>query len=1471
MSNDTAMDQTLQLYANPTMIQTVALDRLSEQVLGGEPVVDGNNVFTFLNEFNAQCTAGFATAVSNKLQALYPSRAQTFNDLYGHMSDWDYEGIYGYPSTTKIQVAFDRNFIITNAKPIEGNADYRKLVLPEFSTFTIGEYKFGIHYPIEIRVRLAYYQDDQGRSTGVVDYDACNITVQWDLSKNNPLCSYDTNVLEHRSFVSRGINLICIEIPVYQFVITTTIDDAISNTGYLKKFDYTDRFYVLRIYHKVNHQWVELNQSYSSIVYDPAIATAIVKVYPDLNQLKIDIPQVYFTNGLVGSQLRIDIYTTKGEMNVDISSYTKDQFGASFVTDDDRTADSTYSDMLKYVNVCIVSPIYTKITDGNNGIDLAELKRRVVDRTEKNILITADKISSYLAGRGFSARNYIDNVTSRWYLAEKTLVDSDSQVISAGSFNTVFTSEDLATTTDEDTNENIFVNHDTFKYVDQNSFMVLPSTIYEYSSTENSAHPVDNEFIKNMEAMTNEEKVNLLNSGIYSFSPFHMKVMISNTVPVATYYDLLYPEVKNISFSEENINTNTQISLYNSMITHLNNGSDGYVFDILLYKTDDLEDVDVKSAFTPNEDNIYVMLRTLLDDGNYAYMFGEYKGESDKHDWLRFTLNTNYAINAANRLQFTSFKSDTNIVRLGLTQEFELMFFVKREFCPAGTGRKPFGLPSMLDNYTWLTTQKVTLKFGEEIDTLMSNLYMETEDQVLKTYDTTVFAQYNQNLYARYTEADIGTEIPAEYQEAYGSGIVTTEMVGMIKYPLEISHEEGDVIISSDNINLTPLSYYLIKTENDSEQESLYLLSTNYTASASPFNEFCSAEYRVPHDPDIGKQHYRLDGKKITNYRIDYADVEAQNKLYIASDNKEEVIFYDGLQFICDELKHEDRCYGNIRELYTTASSDKSDVINPVRLQNFVYVEDITTIKEESTPEVDLKGVLGVTGAVYRTNPSIDITDYKEYTYRNEEGKQVPFTPEKLEEFYADVDSYNNESTVCSEWGVTPSAYKGLLKIRFPFIKVFTCDYAGGDYLRILQNYIDTLVITEDATDPNGVKISIVKEAQRAISNGVYTFETIDKLNNANLEDGKAFWVENVDDAELDVLFTLESGMDISTNEVRGVLGYRILITSGDVAEYKSVYLYCCGDKFRAVNFINAKNAFNGFVLLYKEDYIDDGTTKYNTYRYQFLSKTDKGTLDLDYKTVNWTTINKWPWELMDSTAIDYKTGRYVSDIVTYMNDATSVNIKHSAGSTMNESDIPIEDKNSWLRKITYNVTMLHLDYKLLMSEEVQHQKYRQDTVEAIRSYFATIIETRLRLLEGTNLFYSPIRTMGYAKFRGKNNEIIFTNLEVALGFRLHVESFISANSSTKSTIKQNILKIIDKHIASGTVSCVDIATEIQSSMSDMILHVDVLGINGDQSLQTLLRSDESTIPHLGYKLIMNDDGSIGIDRGLTLEYSIIR
>jgi len=99
----------------PNKIVNISLNRLSDMLNGAVDFVDPSNPFVYLLETSALNTAFAIQEYTLLTRRLYPRLANNESDLYLHMSDFDFLGIYSEPAYANITFNFLLNDIITKA------------------------------------------------------------------------------------------------------------------------------------------------------------------------------------------------------------------------------------------------------------------------------------------------------------------------------------------------------------------------------------------------------------------------------------------------------------------------------------------------------------------------------------------------------------------------------------------------------------------------------------------------------------------------------------------------------------------------------------------------------------------------------------------------------------------------------------------------------------------------------------------------------------------------------------------------------------------------------------------------------------------------------------------------------------------------------------------------------------------------------------------------------------------------------------------------------------------------------------------------------------------------------------------------------------------------------------------------------------------------------------------------------------
>ena len=268
------------------------------------------------------------------------------------------------------------------------------------------------------------------------------------------------------------------------------------------------------------------------------------------------------------------------------------------------------------------------------------------------------------------------------------------------------------------------------------------------------------------------------------------------------------------------------------------------------------------------------------------------------------------------------------------------------------------------------------------------------------------------------------------------------------------------------------------------------------------------------------------------------------------------------------------------------------------------------------------------------------------------------------------------------------------------------------------------------------------------------------------------------------------------------------------------------------------------------------------------LTKNQNG-IDLNIANSSWQLVDKWPWDVTEW--IDLNIGSYVvDDIVDIQLDtvATGAIVKTYSGDPAIENGLTSEDATK--RPLVYNTSMLHVDYKPTMSSELQHTDYKDKISDLIRQHFNTLDAARASLLEQTNIFFKPIRTIGVGEFKHTSESNVTMRLDMTMDLRLHVEPRVMINSHLRDMIEANIYSIVAKHLTQGSLSQTNISRDILNELGDSVIYVDILGINGMNDLQTLIPVDSTFSPYIKQDLYIKEDGTVGVKSGINIKWVIV-
>lgn len=707
---------------NPMIVAAAALDEIENRLGGTRIIADPNTPFCHLLEFGSSIAAQTINAIDEKLPILYPKRATTMEELYSHMSDYDYLRMYSSPAKTAVRMYLPKRYLINHA--INYNTNYKKVVIPSGTRFIIGKYNFGIYYPINILI-------NNYTNAFTVIYDTTNI---------NPLFSLTKNVVDKYDINYGGLEYLVIDFYVYQFSKSTVEESLLDVTGFAKKIEYNDKFYALRLYNYKNKTYTEMSQSQSKFVYDTSVPTALVQVLPDEAKIKINIPQIYFDNNLMGSKLLVELYTTEGTLNVDTTNINDSDIG--IVYDNSIWDNDTYTNIFKnmpFDNIIQLSG--TRIAGGSDAISVSELRNRVVNDTlYDKVPISEAELTTYLNDNGFYVSKYTDNITDRRYYAYRVIRDSNGTIVP--SFSTTLT---LLESYTKDSNHSSFLYHSV-----DNSITIMPSALYVYDDSTGSATPLTDVETNTLINSSKRDLAETLNTKQYLKSLYYIRVSLDNLYPRADSFDLSTPTVDKITFELDNTEVSQTMMSFAASIVHDVVGK--YEIYISVTRSDDLQLVTV--------DNLKVYGTVLSSDGKWIGAEATYiSTDSNTHiDTWKLEIPVNYHLTLDDEIGVTYISQDEEYSDpehlISLTPKFYLVFMTSKNVIEGAVDSIDgivTGVPAAVKaGYVGLTRQSLQLTLGDNLnDVICNNLEISKSKAQYQRYATDIPKRYTEDVYEK--------------------------------------------------------------------------------------------------------------------------------------------------------------------------------------------------------------------------------------------------------------------------------------------------------------------------------------------------------------------------------------------------------------------------------------------------------------------------------------------------------------------------------------------------------------------------------------------------------------------------------------------------------------------------------------------------------------------------------------------------
>jgi hypothetical protein len=744
---------TQDMMSNPTKLSKVVIDGMrSTDTTDTLTINDPNNGFTLMLFTNMCVYANFSQKIDLAHSFLYPQRSRTAEQLYTHLSEFDYVKLMASPATLPFTFVLGKKWIIDNGVYFDSN--YNKIVIPATSYITMGNIVYSMYYPIEILVN---------RNTGL-------ISAFYDITTQDPLNAIGSNtLLDTRTYTKDGIELFQFSFNMYQFARTRTDYTLSPKQGFINTLSYDDEFYAVRVYTLQNGAWNELAYALSSLNYDFTTPTALITLLSDQSRIKIEIPTIYFDNGQISKTVRVELYTSKGAVNYTLSSADVQGIKANF-----DTASSIYAAPVTQPSIYAIVPNTTEVAGGSDPMTYQEIRDAVVNqRLYDRVPVTPQEVTEAGKRAGFNLTRQIDDLTERMYYASNVLKDANGSVVPTFVGNIRIADDSLNG------------NPSTILPYTDGYYTLLPTTTFKIAPNGTTCVPMTDGEVASLNLLTPLDLAAELNKGIYVRQPFHITLLTNMKSPQATVYNLLTPAMTSLVFERENAHSAPQMSVTSCVVTHRAAGTGGYQISVGITRSDNIIHTD------PALFKIWLTTRTKV--GTFAYLPLTYVStDSNGIDTWVVQLDTNYHITTDDDLQVSMYNlEDTMVpVQVGLSHSFTVLTSFDPSYDPAIPIDIDLNLllpPSQKNKVVVMTQQTLSLTLG-------TNLSRQIYCAVTTSWGNSVYALADATSY--YT-----TNIPIfQINEA---GVLNTRINTSTHNPEILQlYAPGDTPVNPDDIDV---------------------------------------------------------------------------------------------------------------------------------------------------------------------------------------------------------------------------------------------------------------------------------------------------------------------------------------------------------------------------------------------------------------------------------------------------------------------------------------------------------------------------------------------------------------------------------------------------------------------------------------------------------------------------------------------
>jgi hypothetical protein len=477
-------------------------------------------------------------------------------------------------------------------------------------------------------------------------------------------------------------------------------------------------------------------------------------------KIAYEIPDVYIANGLGRGTVRIYTYTTKGELEKDLTNVSPSKITPNYQDYSYGQGNlGPYSIPLRNAGG-VAWQVIEMVRGGTNPVPFNDMKARVIaGRQQRGIPITETALKGTVENSGFSPVKVIDYMTQRTYSVTKELPIQDNKGFFAPM--SCFVGSYMASVND-------LVS--TGVVLDNGTRVTVPhNVLFDVSvPTSRLVNAITMATYKNM---SSEQIVDLLASRTLVYTPFYYVIDTSDKQAVMRTYHLDSPTIDRQTFIDQNPALGLAVGVGQIAIEHREGG-----YTITLVTQSD-------SAYRKlTNDQVGVQLSiSPVDSTSTASIAGQLVAEVEGERVFQFQLDSRFDIDVNDVMYFNNFFQFGSVqLKTGSTLSTEMTFIfttkgdkdITRSDIDQKIEQGIFSVPMV-----GIVETRYQTTFGKRLANIYSRIRPLVGEAQYKRYDADVPARYSTTVFKR-----VDGELV--FDQATGEPIK--------------EHSAGDIIIGSD-------------------------------------------------------------------------------------------------------------------------------------------------------------------------------------------------------------------------------------------------------------------------------------------------------------------------------------------------------------------------------------------------------------------------------------------------------------------------------------------------------------------------------------------------------------------------------------------------------------------------------------------------------------------------------------------------